>query len=456
MSRTDEVLVAPFVARGIEPPAFRSLGFGVSAVVRDLISSGGLPLRAIGLRGQALDDPAGFFLSSPNPQADVRVLCGEFDPQRLVPMRLQLVDWGQGRLLDSRDFTVDDQSHWLEQAMDWLAKAGSGSAQPASPVPEPDSQEALAVAHQAGLEWLLLEREDGGGGELGVALDEMKDFFSSRLEEAAAARILRPLLLWLAQELAQRRQQAQSEQGLDVLAQLSGGLDPFGLDRVWPLLNAGVERGFDETAFRACRGYVHVALGRPLSALEDFRSLRDRHPLQGWFALARAHEALQDWDQALQAFSQALAICRPQDVYSEAVEGVQEEVPDPQGRTWQGALHFARGRALWVCGRFPQAVRDLDEAIHDPALTWLAKEILSYACRDWGKHILAIDPEQARQHLSRHLGILEELFQRHPRSRDIRTAMESSQLIGDAQLRRKWGARWSRLPPAESIPENTR
>ncbi|HSR68038.1 MAG TPA: tetratricopeptide repeat protein [Acidobacteriota bacterium] len=437
---------APMAPRESDFQQRRALGMGLASVFADLMAGYGLDFPTFGVRPGDYSTPAEFFMQTPGHPGWVGV-CGCYGDS-LAQIGFQLIDVAGSRVLDETSFPGPGGGgdEWTRPLALWLAEGTghSGLSLPDAPQSPPEEAgELLAEAHAAGLKWMAGEVSTPYDREFQKALIGAFAHFDAHIGRSRPEPAIRQALLWLAQELGDFQRRLAQQQG-DVLEEMGANLDPAPIKPVWEMLRKGIEQGADGLAFRACRGYVNLALGRPTAALEDFRLLQRRRPVHGHLALARAYERMEEPDQAVREFSRALRASPPDQPYVDVLAGL-ESPPAPGSPSMRAHLLFARGRCQWLFGRFGPALQDLGQSVREEGLRIPSLEILAHLYRDWA---LALDRQglpQAADKLRRHLDVLEDLYRVQPSVQDVEAAIDAARRLNDPQALQRWQRRGREL-----------
>ncbi|HSR50475.1 MAG TPA: hypothetical protein VLV83_06575 [Acidobacteriota bacterium] len=450
---------APMTPRGGDFQRRRALGMGLASVAGDLMSRYGLDFPTYGIRAGDYSTPAQFFLQAQGRPGWLGI-CGCYDDD-LHELEFQIVDVASSHASEEEGFPGpgSGESHWTHPLALWLCHHAGGDPDRLEPPPEADPcdvGEMLTEAHAAGLQWLGGEVASPFEEEFVSALDEAFKHFDHQIGHASSESPLRLSLLWLAQEVGdyqrrlsrgdpdQQEEGPQEDVDSDVLRELRFNLDPAPFKPVWALLEKGIRAGADRWAFRACRGYVNLALGRPTASLEDFRLLRQRLPVQGHLALARAYERMEEPDQAVQEFSKAVALAGDDQPFSDIVAGRDQPIAE-NAAPLRAHLLFARGRCQWLFGRFGPAQQDLEQSVGEEGLRAASLEILAHLFRDWAIALDRRGVPQAAEKLRRHLEVLEKLYSLRPNVQDVEAALDAARRLGDSEALEKWRQREGRL-----------
>jgi tetratricopeptide (TPR) repeat protein len=448
------LLVAPFTP-ATEAHVTRAEPVGVSTALGGLLARYGYSVWSLYVPTPARGDAAEVLMSH-NPLAELEerwiAVCGSYDPVHVLPLRLTLLNVSERTVVDVRSFGEGaDRDALVEPIVrdigHWLRAFGRGGDLPVPMEPGPHTvDEWLLDCRAAGAEWLAgnVSLLAGELDEFMGCLDEVCGQFLPRLGEPFVALRLRALIDAVLESMQAK---------LDELELTPRDLTQSFLELIFRVLAEGIARGADRAAFIACRASIHLWCGDNEAARSDFEALRAHAPRDALLGLGQVYEREGNWDAAHEAYDQAIAMCRPDELYR-GLPTASDAAPLPDAPTWLGLLGTSLGRVETAQRLYEQAEATLRRALAQGATRVAALRALAQLYRGWGIALIEAGQEAGGQErLARHLELLDEIFELEPHMEEVDAAIDVARLRHDAALEAVWEGRGQSLAIEELVQQ---
>ncbi|MFT7620964.1 MAG: hypothetical protein ACI9WU_000125 [Myxococcota bacterium] len=392
----------PFAGPTEPLPSWVALGQSTAL----LTALSGLRPRIIVVEGEPGVTPLATILEEPPPPEECLLIAPRGDLREGPVVHFVLVDPSTHASVAEATYDVLEQSADLATWLGGFGDAIGGEFEPYAP----RDAEALAVC--AAAKSLLAAL----GQSVSPGLNP--EPVAARLE----ARIGEPLVDLLIRELA-----------------MSG----FPFDS---LLDAGVERGADRTAFVLTRGMVRLEDDNVDGALADFRQVRSESEeislglAMAWFGIASCRERTGGLDLAMSALDKAVQSV-PEGARMLATQLGPNVVPPtdaPDARVW---LLAERARILVDAERFGDAEKVARQLMDLSTHPTQGLELLAAVQRASAVGVLDSDAPAAQAALYAYSATLERIFEIAPGPAEVQEGAEVAEFLEDEALFEAWLAK---------------
>ncbi len=211
------------------------------------------------------------------------------------------------------------------------------------------------------------------------------------------------------------------------------------------LLAQGSEHGHDPVAFRMCRAFRDLRLGRYASALAMFHALKEVRPKDALRGIGMVHETRGQWRDAQHAYREALTLIEGNEYMVDAT--IASSLP-PSSTTprWRGELEMLLGRVAISEGNAEHAEAALQRALKHGADRGDALELLAALYQQIFMACDGLDPDGAQHALVQLESTAEALFQHRGDAGSIEAGLEIALLCEDNAKIGKWYRRREAQP----------